>query len=59
MTKVAPNEKVNFTKKILDDLDLPPEGKRYIYKDERERGLIVRVTAAGQKTFQLYKKHHQ
>ncbi|MEE3323557.1 MAG: tyrosine-type recombinase/integrase [Pseudomonadota bacterium] len=54
---VAPNEKVNFTKKILDDLDLPPEGKRYIYKDERERGLIVRVTAAGQKTFQLYKKH--
>ena len=43
---VAPNEKVNFTKKTLETLPLPPSGKRYIYKDERERGLILRVTSA-------------
>ncbi|MCK5296073.1 MAG: tyrosine-type recombinase/integrase, partial [Alphaproteobacteria bacterium] len=54
---VAPNEKVNFTKKILDALPIPPKGKRFSFKDEKERGLIIRVTANGQRTFQLYQKH--
>lgn len=54
---VAPNDKINFTKKALETLPLPAEGKRYSFKDEKERGLIVRVTANGQKTFQLYQKH--
>ena len=54
---VAPNEKVNFTKKTLEALPLPPLGKRFAFKDAKERGLIIRVTSSGQKTFQLYQKH--
>lgn len=54
---VAPNDILNFTKKTLDALPLPPTGKRFSFKDEKVRGLIVRVTANGQKTFQLYQKH--
>lgn len=54
---VAPNEIVNFTKKILEALPLPVTGKRHSFKDERMKGLIIRVTANGQKTFQLYQKH--
>jgi integrase len=54
---VAPNETVNFTKAILGALPLPPSGKRYSFKDTREKGLIIRVTANGNKTFQLYQKH--
>jgi len=54
---VAPNETVNFTKAILGTLPLPPTGKRFSFKDERVKGLIIRVTANGQKTFQLYQKH--
>ena len=53
---VAPNEKFNFTKSILSSLPIPPKGKRFSFKDEKERGLIIRVTASGQKTFQLYQK---
>ncbi len=54
---VAPNEKINFTKKVLDALPLPTVGKRFAFKDAKERGLIIRVTSSGQKTFQLYQKH--
>lgn len=54
---VAPNEIVTFTKKILEALPLPSIGKRHSFKDERVKGLIIRVTANGQKTFQLYQKH--
>ncbi|MDP7142705.1 MAG: tyrosine-type recombinase/integrase [Alphaproteobacteria bacterium] len=57
MSNIAPNSKFSFTKKALDDLPCPPQGKRYSFKDEKERGLIIRVTANGQKTFQLYQKH--
>lgn len=57
MNKITPNSKFNFTKKVLEELPLPPEDKRYAFKDAKERGLIVRVTANGQKTFQLYQKH--
>ena len=54
---VAPNETVNFTKALLAALPLPPAGKRHSFKDARVKGLIIRVTANGQKTFQLYQKH--
>lgn len=54
---VAPNEIVNFTKKALDTLPRPPAGKRFSFKDAKVKGLIVRVTANEQKTFQLYQKH--
>jgi integrase len=54
---VAPNEKLNFTKASLGTLPLPPTGKRFSFKDSKVGGLIIRVTATGQKTFQLYQKH--
>lgn len=54
---VAPNETFNFTKAALGALPLPPQGKRYSFKDSRVSGLIIRVTANGSKTFQLYQKH--
>ena len=54
---VAPNSKINFTKATLDSLPLPKNNQRFTFKDERERGLIIRITTNGQKTFQLYKKH--
>ncbi len=55
---VVPNSKFSFTKKSLESLPLPEGSTRYSFKDERERGLIVRVTPKGQKTFQLYQKFH-
>ncbi|MEH6527026.1 MAG: hypothetical protein V7723_13205, partial [Sneathiella sp.] len=54
---VAPNNSFNFIKKALEALPTPPKGKRFSYKDERVRGLIIRVTDTGNKTFQLYQKH--
>ncbi|MCP4354048.1 MAG: site-specific integrase [Proteobacteria bacterium] len=53
---IKPNSKINFTKKQLDSLPIPPDGKRYAFKDEKEKGLIIRITAKGKKTFQLYQK---
>ncbi|GLQ08068.1 tyrosine-type recombinase/integrase [Sneathiella chinensis] len=53
---VAPNEKINFTKAALTALPLPPEGKRYSFKDSRVPGLIIRVMPSGLKSFQLYQK---
>ncbi len=41
----------------MDSLPLPEQSKRFTFKDEKERGLIIRITASGQKTFQLYRKH--
>ncbi|MFT6510802.1 MAG: integrase [Parvibaculaceae bacterium] len=54
---VAPNDRFNFTKKALLALPAPPKGVRHAYKDERVQGLIIRITATGQKTFQLYQKY--
>ena len=54
---VAPNDTVNFTKALLMGVPLPAKGDRFSFKDSRVKGLILRVTANGQKTFQLYQKH--
>lgn len=54
---VAPNSSFNFTKAALSALPLPPDGKRYSFKDSRVKGLIIRITTSGQRTFQLYQKH--
>lgn len=52
--------KVNFTKSALDNLPLPEAGERITYYDEggREsvRGLQLRVTSAGTKTFAVFKR---
>jgi integrase len=46
--------KVNFTKHVLDELRTPEKGSR-AYHDVKTPGLIVLVTAAGAKTFYLYR----
>lgn len=52
--------KVNFTKTALDALPIPEAGERITYYDEggREsvRGLQLRVTSAGTKTFAVFKR---
>lgn len=49
---------INFTKKILDGITLPDEGRRDYYYDEKETGLILDVTSKGKKGFYLYKRIH-
>jgi len=50
-------EEINFTKAAIDQL-VAPEGttRRYVH-DSKESGLVLQITHAGRKSFQLYKKH--
>ncbi|MBY0280814.1 MAG: Arm DNA-binding domain-containing protein [Alphaproteobacteria bacterium] len=48
--------KINFTKAILDTLPLPRQGQRTVYHDKKTNGLQIRVTSAGVKTFCLYRR---
>jgi integrase len=47
---------INFTKAALLAAGAAPSGKRDYYYDAREKGLMLAVTAAGSKTFYLYKR---
>jgi integrase len=49
-------EKVNFTKSTITAMVAPETGRTYLH-DAKEAGLVLMVTAARRKTFQLYKKH--
>lgn len=49
-------EKITFHRKVLDSLPLPPTGQRAEYQDEGAPELVLRVTAAGHKTFNLRRK---
>ena len=50
-------ETLRFTKAAIENLTPPKDNsRRYVY-DEKESGLLIQVTRAGKKTFQLYKKH--
>ena len=49
-------EKANFTKAVINAAVAPPTGRTYLH-DAKEAGLVLMITAAGRKTFQLYKKH--
>ena len=49
-------EKANFTKAVINAAVAPPTGRTYQH-DAKEAGLVLMITAAGRKTFQLYKKH--
>ena len=49
-------EKVNFTKAVINSEVAPETGRTYLH-DAKEAGLVLMITAAGRKTFQLYKKH--
>lgn len=47
---------INFTKAALTAAGAASKGKRDYYYDAKEKGLILAVTAAGSKTFYLYKR---
>ncbi|MBM3269102.1 MAG: tyrosine-type recombinase/integrase [Candidatus Sericytochromatia bacterium] len=49
-------DRFTFTKARIDALDLPAEGKRALYWDERESGLALRVTAAGARSFYVVRR---
>lgn len=46
----------NFTKETLLALPPPEAGKRAVYLDAKTTGLQIRVTAAGAKTFSVYRR---
>ncbi len=48
--------KINFTKKAIEDLPTPEIGQRTYYKDTKVRGLEVMVTHSGAKSFKVYRK---
>ncbi|MGZ6488336.1 MAG: tyrosine-type recombinase/integrase [Pseudobdellovibrio sp.] len=48
--------KINFTKAVLDTLPLPEAGKRATFHDLKTNGLQLRVTHNGVKTFSLFRR---
>ena len=48
--------KFNFTKRSLEALSIPANGKRSYYYDEKVRGLGVSITNKGTITFIVYRK---
>jgi integrase len=47
---------LNFTKKALSSLALPPKGQRFLYHDAEVSKLALRVTSTGKKTFVVVKR---
>ena len=54
--EAAPGGSINFTKESLAALPLPAAGKRATYHDAKTTGLQLRVTAAGIKTFSVFRR---
>jgi len=48
--------KINFTKTIIDSLSIPESGKRDTYHDLKTLGLQLRITSTGIKTFSVYRR---
>lgn len=48
--------KINFTKAIIDALPMPEAGKRDTYHDKETSGLQLRITSTGVKTFSVYRR---
>lgn len=48
--------KINFTKAIIDSLSIPESGKRDTYHDIKTSGLQLRITSTGVKTFSVYRR---
>lgn len=49
-------KEIRFSKQALERVPLPAEGTRATYSDSEARGLSLRVTDSGIKTFQVYRK---
>ncbi|WP_316354689.1 tyrosine-type recombinase/integrase [Candidatus Trichorickettsia mobilis] len=47
---------INFTKKAIEDIELPASGKRNYFYDTKIKGLELVVTDKGNKSFKVYKK---
>lgn len=47
---------LNFTKKAIETLPLPPRDKRLYYYDTKVQGLELMVTHQGTKSFKVYRK---
>ncbi len=47
---------INFTKAALSKAPPPGKGQRDYYYDEREKGLVMALTATGNRSFYLYKR---
>ncbi len=52
--KTKEPEKLNFTKAMLEALEPPDNGRRYVY-DTKVSGLLIMVTPPGTKSFQVRK----
>ena len=50
-----PQKQLNFTKKALLSVPIADAGKRDYYRDTKTRGLVLAVTHAGTKSFQVYR----
>ncbi len=49
------DNKINFTKAMLEKLPYPPIGKRFAYYDTKVRGLALFITNKGTKSFLVYR----
>jgi integrase len=49
-------ERINFTKAVLDAVELPDAGKRIVLLDAKAPSLQLRVTANGAKTFCVFRR---
>jgi hypothetical protein len=50
------NSAFNFTKAALEAVPAPASGQRATYRDTKTKGLQLRVSANGVKTFSLYRR---
>ena len=48
-------DKINFTKRVLEEIAPPSEGRLY-FRDSKTRGLLLTVYPTGRKVFSLYRK---
>ena len=48
--------KINFTKRSIESIELPDKGKRLTFYDSKTPSLALRVTSTGTKTFVIYRK---
>ena len=55
MAKYAQNQ-INFTKPALENLPVPPAGKRLYFYDVKGNGLHIAVTGNGKKTFYIRRR---
>ena len=50
------SEPFNFTKASIESLGLPSPGQRAVYRDAKAKGLQLRVSAHGVKTFSVFRR---